>query len=149
MKTVSDLLGRKGTEVWSVSPEDTVYDALRVMSAKNVGAVLVLEDGDLVGIFSERDYARSVVLAGKASRGTSVGEVMHRDVLYIRPDHTVEDCMVLMTEKHLRHLPVFDDGRLAGLISIGDVVNSIISKQDFKIKQLENWITAQDEKFRY
>ena len=142
MKTVAQLLQAKGPGAWSVPPHTTVYEALVVMADKNIGAVLVTEGDRLVGIFSERDYARKVVLVGKSSKDTAVSEVMTPRVLYVRPDQTIEDCMALMTDKHIRHLPVLDGERLAGLISIGDVVKSIISDQSFMIAQLENYIAG-------
>jgi len=142
MKTVNQLLQGKGAEVWSVSPDITVYDALVLMAEKNVGAVLVLDGGRLVGIFSERDYARKVVLRGKSSKETPVREIMTSRVVYVRPEQSVEDCMALMTDKRIRHLPVLDRDRVIGVISIGDVVKSIISEQSFMIEQLENYITG-------
>ena len=143
MKTVAQLLRGKGHEVLSVSPETSVLDALRVMAEKNIGALLVVEGDGLVGIFSERDYARKVVLKGKASKETPVREVMTSPVLYVRPEQTIEDCMALMTDKHVRHLPVLqDERRLVGVISIGDVVKNIIAEQEFMIEQLQNYITG-------
>ena len=143
MRTVTDLLHTKGSAVWSIGPAATVYEALEQMDAKDVGALLVLDQGEVVGIFSERDYARKVVLQGRTSRETPVGDVMTRRVVYVRPDQSLDDCMALMTSKRIRHLPVMDAGQLAGLISIGDVVKSIISDQEFMIEQLEKYITGQ------
>jgi CBS domain-containing protein len=140
MKTVAQLLRGKGDEVLSVSPETSVFDALGVMAEKNVGALLVIEGGKLAGIFSERDYARKVILKGKVSREVPVREIMTSHVLYVRPDQTIEDCMALMTDKRVRHLPVLDGERLAGVISIGDVVKAIITEQEFIIEQLQNYI---------
>ena len=142
MQTVNQLLQAKGYDVWSVPPDANIFDALRLMADKDVGALLVLEGGKVVGIFSERDYARKIVLHGKASRDTPVAEVMTRRVFYVRPDQTIEDCMALMSDKHIRHLPVIQDGALVGVISIGDVVKSIISEQQFMIEQLEQYITS-------
>ncbi len=142
MKTVSMLLESKGNDVWSVLPGTTVYDALVRMAEKNVGALLVLESGRLVGIFSERDYARKVILHGKSSRQTTVGEVMTSKVVYVRPEQTIEACMALMTDKRIRHLPVLEGDRVIGVISIGDVVKAIISEQEFMIEQLENYIAG-------
>ena len=142
MKTVSMLLQSKGDDVWSVSPGTTVYDALVLMAEKNVGALLVLEGDRLIGIFSERDYARKVILHGKSSRQTTVGEIMTSKVVYIRPEQTIEQCMALMTDKRIRHLPVLDGDRVIGVISIGDVVKAIISEQEFMIEQLENYIAG-------
>jgi CBS domain-containing protein len=141
MRTVRDLLEQKGRNVWSVAPDTTVYDALRVMAEKEIGAVLVLEGEQLVGVLSERDYARQVILKGKTSKETTVREIMTSRVVYVRPDQTVEACMALMTDKHVRHLPVMDGGRLVGMLSIGDVVKAVISESQFLIEQLENYIT--------
>ncbi|UCH64140.1 MAG: CBS domain-containing protein [Fidelibacterota bacterium] len=142
MRYVRDLLKLKGSEVWSVSPDSSVYEALQLMSEKNVGALLVLQKEELVGIFSERDYARKVVLRGKFSKDTPVKEIMSSNILFVRPDQTIEECMALMTDKHLRHLPVYEGKNLIGLISIGDVVKAIISGQEFAIQQLEHYITG-------
>ena len=143
MKTVRLLLRSKGNDVLSVAPATTVFEALRLMAEKNVGAVLVLEGERLVGIFSERDYARKVILKGKSSKETLVREIMSSHVLYVRPEQTTEDCMALMTGKRVRHLPVLDEEqRVVGVISIGDVVKDIISEQEFMIEQLQNYITG-------
>ena len=142
MKTVANLLRGKGSEVLSVVPELPVFEALRVMAEKNVGALLVVEGGKLIGILSERDYARKVILKGKSSRDTPVREIMSSHVLYVRPAHTIEDCMALMTDKRVRHLPVLDEDQLVGVISIGDVVKAIIAEQEFMIEQLQNYITG-------
>jgi CBS domain-containing protein len=126
MKTVKHLLRTKGHDVLSVAPDTAVFEALRLMAEKNVGAVLVLEGERLVGIFSERDYARKVILKGKSSKETLVREIMSSHVLYVRPEQTIEDCMALMTGKRVRHLPVLDEAqRVVGVISIGDVVKDI------------------------
>ncbi|NOZ27530.1 MAG: CBS domain-containing protein [Chloroflexi bacterium] len=140
MKLVRDILQTKGYDVWSVSPDAMVYEALQVMADKNIGAVLVLEDGEVVGIFSERDYARKVILEGRSSLNTPVREIMTSKVYYVHPGQSLEECMALMTEKHIRHLPVLENGRLIGIISIGDVVKAIISDQKVTIQQLENYI---------
>lgn len=142
MKTVRDLLRRKGDEVWSVNPDCTVYDTLRLMAEKDIGAVLVLENKRPVGIFSERDYARQVILKGKASKDTPVREVMTTRVVFMRPEQSIEDCMAVMTDKRIRHLPVLEAGRLVGVLSIGDVVKGIIDEKQFIIEQLENYITS-------
>ena len=142
MKTVTQLLRGKGHGILSVSPDTPVFDALQVMADKNVGALLVLERGELVGIFSERDYARKIILKGKASKETPVREIMSSHVLYVRPEQTIEDCMALMTDKHVRHLPVLDQGKVIGVISIGDVVKALIAEQQFIIAQLQNYITG-------
>jgi CBS domain-containing protein len=142
MKTVNQLLEGKGTDVWSVTPNMTVYAALKLMAEKNVGALLVLEGDQLSGIFSERDYARKVILKGKSPMDTTVKEVMSQKVTCIRPEQSIEECMALMTDKHIRHLPVLKDNKVAGVISIGDVVKAFISEQEFIIEQLENYITG-------
>lgn len=140
MKTVREMLAGKGATVWSVGPGTSVFEALQLMAERDVGAVVVLEGDGVVGMFSERDYARQVILRGKSSRETPVAEIMSRRVVYVRPHHTVEDCMALMTDKRIRHLPVLDGARLAGLLSIGDVVKAAISEREFRIEQLENYI---------
>lgn len=142
MKTVRHLLQAKGYDVWYVNPGTSVLDALKLMAAKNIGALLVLESGRLVGIFSERDYARKVILKGKSSHSTRVREIMSRKVVYVRPEQGMEDCMRLMTQKRIRHLPVMEGDELVGMISIGDVVKSIISEQEFTIRQLEQYISG-------
>jgi CBS domain-containing protein len=142
MKTVSQLLQNKGSQVWSIGPEALVIDALKLMAEKEVGALVVLEGDQVVGIVSERDYARKVALQGKSSLTTPVGEIMTERVVYIRPDQTVNDCMALMTNKRIRHLPVMEGDKLIGVISIGDVVKAVISEQEFIIGQLENYITG-------
>ena len=143
MKTVKMLLQAKGHAIWSISPDASVYDALQLMAEKDVGALLVLDQGNLAGIFSERDYARKIVLKGKTSRETPVREIMTEKVVCVRADQPLEECMALMTNKRIRHLPVLEAGRLIGVISIGDVVKDIISEQEFIIGQLENYITGQ------
>ena len=142
MKTVAQLLRAKGNEVVSVSPATPVFEALQVMAEKNVGALFVLEGESLVGVFSERDYARKVILKGKSSKEIPVHEIMTSHVLYIRPGQTIEECMALMTDKRVRHLPVLENDRLVGVISIGDVVKAIIAEQEFLIEQLQNYITG-------
>ena len=142
MKTVKELLQAKGYDVWTIAPDASVYDALRLMADKNVGAVLVIDGGNLVGILSERDYARKVILEGKSSKHTPVREIMTEKVLCVRTDQTAEECMALMTNKRVRHLPALEGDRLLGVISIGDVVKAIISEQEFMIEQLENYITG-------
>jgi CBS domain-containing protein len=142
MITLRQLLQSKGGGVWSVTSTSTVFDALQTMAEKNVGALLVIDEGRLVGILSERDYARKVALKGKLSKDTLVKEIMTEKVVYVRPDESIEECMALMTEKHFRHLPVIDNGTLIGVISIGDVVRAVISEQKFIIAQLENYISG-------
>ena len=142
MKTVAQLLRAKPHGVLSVAPDTAVYQALQLMAEKNVGALLVVEGQELVGIFSERDYARKVILKGKSSKEIPVREIMSSHVLYVRPEQTIEDCMALMTDKRVRHLPVLEQGRIVGVISIGDVVKELIAEQQFIIEQLQNYITG-------
>jgi CBS domain-containing protein len=142
MKTVRQLLETKGREVWSVRPEDTVYQALQMLADKDIGALLVMDQEDLVGILSERDYARKVALEGKTSTDTPVREIMTSEVVCVEPHQTIEECMALMTQKRIRHLPVTENKRMIGVISIGDVVKDIILEQEFMIEQLENYITG-------
>ena len=142
MKTVAQLLRSKPPGVLSTAPDTAVFHALQLMAEKNVGALLVLDGDELVGIFSERDYARKVILLGKSSKDTPVREIMSSHVLYVRPQQTIEDCMALMTDKRVRHLPVLEEQRVVGVISIGDVVKDIISEQEFTIEQLQNYITG-------
>ena len=140
--TVRDLLAKKGTTVYSVDPGRTVFEALQMLAERNVGAVLVLEDKRPIGILSERDYARQVILKGKASREIPVREIMTRDVVCVRPEQTIEDCMQLMTDKHIRHLPVVSGEEVVGLVSIGDVVKVLLEEKQFRIEQLEGYITS-------
>lgn len=141
MQTVKDILDRKGRDLYSVAPDESVFEALRRLEEKNIGVILVIDaDGTLLGIFSERDYARKIVLKGRQSKTTLVREVMTRRVSCVDLDTTVETCMALMTGKRIRHLPVLDDGRLVGIVSIGDVVKSTIEEKDLLIDQLEHYI---------
>jgi CBS domain-containing protein len=142
MQTVRDLLRAKGNAVYSVSPDATVFEALQVMADKDIGALLVVDGGRPVGIMSERDYARKVALKGKTAQETRIREIMTEKVIYMRPEQTVNECMSVMTNRRIRHLPVMEDDRLTGMISIGDVVKAIISEQEFMITQLENYITG-------
>jgi len=142
MRLVSDILSSKGYDIYSVKPDTSVLDALKLMAEKNIGALMVLRGKELMGIFSERDYARKVILEGKSSADTQVSDIMTSKVAYVGPHNTLEECMALMTDKHFRHLPVMEANRLLGLISIGDVVKAIISNQQIEIKQLESYITG-------
>ena len=142
MKTVRMLLRAKGNRVLTITPDAPVFAALQLMAEENVGALLVLEGPRLVGIFSERDYARKIILKGKTSKDTPVSEIMTAQVVHVGPDQTIEDCMGLMTDKHIRHLPVLEQGALLGVISIGDVVRDIISEQGFVIEQLQAYING-------
>ena len=140
--TVKYLLQKKGHNIWSTGPDATVYQALQLMAEKDVGALLVFEGDQLVGIFSERDYARKVILQGKSAHETLVREIMTGQVVYIQASQTVAECMALMTDKRIRHLPVVKADDVIGVISIGDVVKEIISEQEFVIEQLENYISG-------
>ena len=142
MKRVDQLLREKGSDFWSVLPEATVFKALELMAEKNIGAVLVMEGEHLSGIFSERDYARKVVLEGKSSKDVPVQQIMTSKVVCIKPEQSIEECMALMSNKHIRHLPVIEGDRVVGVISVGDVVKSLISEQEFIITQLEHYITG-------
>lgn len=142
MNTIGHLLKSKDKNILSVEPKATVFEALQIMSENNVGALLVIHNGKLVGIFSERDYARKIILKGKQSKDTSVSELMTKDVLYINPQSTIQDCMVLMSAKHIRHMPVLEDDKLIGIVTIGDIVKQIISDQKTTIQELEQYITG-------
>jgi CBS domain-containing protein/formate hydrogenlyase subunit 6/NADH:ubiquinone oxidoreductase subunit I len=140
MPTVTEILQGKGADVWSVTPETTVFEALKLMAEKKIGAVPVMSGGVVTGILSERDYARKVALKGKSSPDIPVGEIMSAPVYCVHPSSTPEECMVLMTEKHVRHLPVVDGKRLVGIVSIGDVVKYLIAHQQTTIEKLQNYI---------
>jgi CBS domain-containing protein len=140
MQTVRSLLDSKGRNVWSVAPDATVFDAIALMAEKHIGALVVLEADKLVGIVSERDYARKVILQGKESRKTLTHEIMTKRVLYVDPAKTIQECMALMTDKRIRHLPVLDGERVDGVVSLGDLVKEIIAEQEFLIEQLESYI---------
>ena len=140
--TVRDVLKGKGHDVYSIGPNASVFDALTLMADKNIGAVLVVEAGRTLGIFTERDYSRQVVLKGRASKDTPVRDVMTTRVVYVTPGSGMDDCMALMTSKRCRHLPVVEAGQLVGVLSVGDVVKAVISDKQFTIKQLENYITS-------
>ena len=142
MKRVCDLLDGKGRDIWSLSPEATVYEAIDEMAQKGCGALLVLEGQRLVGIVSERDYARKVILKGKSSREIEVREIMSHPVICIHPEMTVEQTMTVMTEKRVRHLPVMVDETVVGVISIGDVVRALIEEKEYYIQQLTTYITS-------
>ena len=138
---VSDILQVKGNNIYSVTGEVTVYEAVKIMGEKNIGALVVMDADVLKGIISERDYARKIVLKGKASRETLVKEIMTEQVITVAPEDQIERCMELMSEKHIRHLPIVDNGKVTGMISIGDVVNAIIASQKETIEHLKNYIT--------
>ena len=140
MKTVQDVLRVKGDAIWSTTSKATVYEALEKMAEKNVGALVVLDNSELVGIFSERDYAREIILKDRTSKQTLVGEIMTREVVCVAPTENMEKCMLLMSSMHCRHLPVTEDDQVIGVISIGDVVKAIISDQEIAIHELKNYI---------
>jgi CBS domain-containing protein len=140
MTAVRHILEQKGYQVWSVRPGDTVYDAIKMMADKDVGALVVVDGGRIVGIVTERDYARNVFLKGRASPQTLVGEIMVREVVCVTPDKSIEEGMAIMTAKRVRHLPVIDNDELLGIVSIGDLVKSIINDREFVIEQLEHYI---------
>jgi CBS domain-containing protein len=140
MKTLKQLLEAKGREVYSIAPDAPVFDALRLMADKSVGALIVMEGGRIAGILSERDYARKVILHGKSSRDIQVRDIMTGKVITVHPGQTVEECMALMTDKRIRHLPVTEGERLIGVLSIGDLVKEVIAEQQQTIQQLESYI---------
>lgn len=142
VKTIKEVLETKGREIYEITPDARVFDALGEMAYRNVGALLVREGGKLVGLISERDYARKVILKERASKSTPVSEIMSRKVVCVSPDQTVDACMALMTGKRIRHLAVLDEDRLIGVVSIGDVVKAVIDHQVFTIEQLECYITG-------
>jgi CBS domain-containing protein len=140
--TIGSIINRKGSNVWSVSPNNTVFEAISMMAEKNVGALPVMEGGRLIGMISERDYARKVILLGRGSRETTVAEIMTENVRTVALSDSVQECLQVMTEKRIRHLPVMEDGKLTGIISIGDCVNWIISAQTAAIDDLERFVTG-------
>jgi CBS domain-containing protein len=142
MKTIDQVLRQKGAQVWTIGPDVMVIDALGLMAEKQIGALLVTDSAGPIGVISERDYARSVALKGRTTRATPVRAIMTSPVVRVRPDQTVEDALSLVTDRRVRHLPVMDDGRLLGLVSIGDLVKAIIAEQRLVIEQLEDYITA-------
>lgn len=140
--TISELLSSKDRSIWTVSPDTMVFDAIHLMADKNIGALLVTEGEKLVGIITERDYTRKVALKGKSSKQTAVREIISGQVIHIEPENTVEDCMRLMTDHRIRHLPVLESGKIVGIVSIGDLVNWIISAQHSTIQQLQTYISG-------
>lgn len=143
MNYISQILKDKKEKIWSVSPRETAYNALQIMSDQNLGALLVIDKRGVVGIFSERDYARKVILKGRSSKTTPVSELMTKKVLYIDPGTSVEDCIALMTEKNVRHLPVIEKNQLVGIVTVGDVLKQLIEDQKFEIQELERYIHAE------
>jgi CBS domain-containing protein len=140
--TIHEILTHKGNAVWTIAPDATVFEAIQMMSDKNVGALLVTDEGKLIGIISERDYTRKVALKGKSSKALKVREIVPDNLIKVTPQHTIEDCMRLMTDQRVRHLPVLDGDRIAGVVSIGDLVNWIITAQTTTISQLETYISG-------
>ena len=140
MKSVKQLIEHKTLKLLKINPDSTVYDALKLMAENDVGALVVIDRNELIGIFSERDYARKVILHGKSSRDTHVKEIMTTKVMYVGPENTVDECMALMTQKRIRHLPVMETNQVTGMISIGDIVKEKLSDQQFIIDQLEQYI---------
>ena len=142
MQSVQDILNSKGSDVWSIKPDDIIFNAIKLMADKGIGALLVMEDDKLVGIVTERDYARKVVLEGKSSREACIHEVMTTKVLCVTPERTIDECMALMTDKRIRHLPVLDHKKVVGFVSIGDLVKAVISEQKILIDQLQHYISG-------
>lgn len=142
MQTVNQLLNVKGSQIFSVAPQDSVLRAIEVMATKHVGALLVMEQGNLLGVISERDYARKVILKNRSSHDTPVGDIMSSPALTVTPDDTVHHCMEIMTEKRIRHLPVMKSGRVVGMLSIGDLVKAVMEEQSLHIEQLERYIAG-------
>lgn len=141
--TVRDILQNKGGEVWTTTPESTVYDAIGLMGEKNIGALVALENGEVVGVLSERDYSRKVVLQGRTSRDTLVGDILSRPAITVDCGDSIETCMQLMTSRRIRHLPVVEDGALVGLVSMGDLVNWVMQSQRHTIQQLQGYISGE------
>lgn len=142
MKTVTQILEAKGSDIWSIKPDASVLEAIKLMAEKEVGALLVMKNEKPVGIVSERDYARKVILKGRSSQETSVEDIMTTRVVCASPDQNIEECMALMTDKHIRHLPVMDKEQLCGMLSIGDLVKAVIAEQKLVIKELERYISG-------
>lgn len=142
MKTVKEILDLKGHDIWSVHADNSVFDAVKMMADKGVGSLLVMDGDKLVGIITERDYARKIILEDKSSKQSTVGEVMTRKVLCVSPERTIDECMALMTDKRARHLPVVDHKQVIGVLSIGDLVKAMISEQQILIDQLQHYISG-------
>lgn len=142
MQTVKQVIEHKGTQIWSIRPDDSVYKAIELMAEKGIGALIVMQQGVVVGIVSERDYARKVILKGRSSKETQVKDIMTEPVIHAKPDSDIQDCMSLMTQNRIRHLPIMKEGNLLGMISIGDLVRATIADQQYLIEQLESYITS-------
>jgi CBS domain-containing protein len=142
VEKIDSILNNKDNRIWSMGPEETVYDAIALMADKGIGALLVVSGGQLVGVISERDYARKIILHGRSSKDTLIGEIMTVSPITVTPEYTVDECMRIMTQHRIRHLPVLDEGALVGVISIGDLVNAIIAAQAHTIDQLHTYITG-------
>ena len=142
MNTIESLLKVKGSDVWTIGPDATAYEAIQLLAEKNVGSLMVVDGDQVLGIFSERDYVRKIDIKGRSGKKTPVRDIMTKDVIQAQPGDTIDECMALMTEKHIRHLPVFADGQLAGVISIGDLVKAIITEQKRTIEQLGQYISG-------
>ncbi|MEE9511137.1 MAG: CBS domain-containing protein [Gammaproteobacteria bacterium] len=142
MKRIQTLLKKKGYDVWSIAPDASVYDAIHLMAEKAVGALIVMDGPKLVGVISERDYARKIILEGRSSENTKISEIMSSEVITTGPDNRIEECMAIMTERRIRHLPVLDGNEVLGVISLGDLVKYIIAEQQFVIEQMERYING-------
>ncbi len=142
MKRIQTLLKKKGYDVWSIAPDASVYDAIHLMAEKAVGALIVMDGPNLVGVISERDYARKIILEGRSSENTKISEIMSSEVITVGPDNRIEECMAMMTERRIRHLPVLDGDEVLGVISLGDLVKYIIAEQQFVIEQMERYING-------
>ncbi len=142
MKRIQTLLKKKGYDVWSIAPDASVYDAIHLMAEKAVGALIVMDGPNLVGVISERDYARKIILEGRSSENTKISEIMSSEVITVGPDNKIEECMAMMTERRIRHLPVLDGDKVLGVISLGDLVKYIIAEQQFVIEQMERYING-------
>lgn len=142
MKRIQTLLKKKGYDVWRIAPDASVYDAIHLMAEKGVGALIVMDGQKLVGVISERDYARKIILEGRSSENTKISEIMSTEVITVGPDNRIEECMAMMTERRIRHLPVLDGDELLGVISLGDLVKYIIAEQQFVIEQMERYIAG-------
>jgi CBS domain-containing protein len=142
MKRIQTLLKKKGYDVWSIAPDASVYDAIHLMAEKAVGALIVMDGQKLVGVISERDYARKIILEGRSSENTKISEIMSSEVITTGPDNRIEECMAIMTERRIRHLPVLDGDEVLGVISLGDLVKYIIAEQQFVIEQMERYING-------